>query len=146
SGELVEDGTYEGEVERLFEDSRTHETLREFFLEWMKLEDLPALHENNSAPIFQSFAGEDLPSAGLRDAMMEEVVDLLDYYTWQQPGGIEQVFTTNYSFARTAELARIYGIEPWDGESEPPMLDGSRPGLLTRAAFLSTGTANTRPV
>lgn len=146
SGELVEEGTYEGEVERLFDDSRTHQTVREFFIEWMKLEDLPALDANNSAPIFRSFAGEDLPSADLRDAMMEEVVDLLDYYTWRQPGGIEQIFTTNYSFARSAELARIYGIEPWDGESEPPVLDGSRPGLLTRAAFLSTGTANTRPV
>lgn len=146
SGELLEEGTYEAEVERLWGDSRTRETMREFFLEWMKVEDLPELDDNNGAAIFQSFAGESLPSPELRQAMMDEVVDLLDYFTWEQPGGIEQIFTTDYSFARTDELASLYGIAPWDGESEPPSVGAERPGLLTRAAFLSTGTANTRPI
>lgn len=146
SGELLEAGTYEAEVERLFGDPRTRATLREFFREWMKVEDLPALDGNNSAPIFQSFAGENLPSSELRQAMMDEVVDLLDYFTWQQPGGLEQIFMTEYAFPRTEELAEIYGVAPWDGESEPPQVGPDRPGLLTRAAFLSTGTANTRPI
>lgn len=146
SGALLDDSTYEGEVDRLWDDSRTRQTMRDFFREWMKVEDLPELDANNRAAIFQSFAGEDLPSAELRGAMMDEVVDLLDYFTWEQPGGIEQIFTTEYSFAKTDELSALYGIERWDGESEPPSVGTDRPGLLTRAAFLSTGTANTRPV
>ena len=146
SGELLEEGTYEAEVERLWGDARTRETMREFFLEWMKVEDLPELDDNNGAAIFQSFADENLPSSELREAMMDEVVDLLDYFTWEQPGGLEQIFTTDYSFARTEELATLYGIAPWDGESEPPSVGAERPGLLTRAAFLTTGTANTRPI
>ncbi len=146
SGALLEDVTYKAEVERLWGDVRTRATLREFFREWMKVEELPELDANNGAIVFQNFAGEDLPSAELRQAMMDEVVDLIDYYTWEQPGGIEQVFTTNHAFARSDELAALYGIPAWDGESAPPTFASERPGVLTRALFLSTGTANTRPV
>jgi hypothetical protein len=37
-------------------------------------------------------------------------------------------------------------VQKWDGTSAPAALPAERAGLLTRAAFLSTGTANTRPV
>src|SRR6185503_306872 len=51
------------------------------------------------------------------------------------------------SFARDARLAQIYGVKAWDGVAAPPAFPaGQRPGLLTRALFLSTGTANTRPI
>ncbi|HET9930779.1 MAG TPA: DUF1588 domain-containing protein, partial [Polyangiaceae bacterium] len=51
------------------------------------------------------------------------------------------------SFAKDARLAKIYGVGAWDGSSAPPALpSGQRPGLLTRALFLTTGTANTRPI
>jgi len=146
SGELLNDATYEAEVERLWADDRTRTTLHGFFREWMKLEDIPELDRNNAATVYQSFAGEDLPSATLRQEMADEVVDLIDYFTWTQPGGIEQLLLTPHSFARTPELAALYGITAWDGEGEPPSLGDERPGFLTRAAFLATGTANTRPI
>lgn len=146
SGALLEESTYLTEVERLWDDDRTRLTLREFFLEWMKLEEVPSLDQNNGAAVFQSFAGDDLPSPTLRDAMIDEVLDLFDYYTWNQPGGIEQLFLTPHSFARSAELASFYGVQAWNGEGEPPIIQGERPGVLTRAAFLATGTASTRPV
>lgn len=146
SGELLDQEVYEGQVERLWSDRRTHATLSQFFLEWMKLEELPELDRNNHAVVFQNFAGENLPSKELRQAMIDEAVDMLDYYTWDAPGGLQQIFLSPYSFAKSQELADIYGIEPWDGSSTPPQIPGDRPGLLTRAAFLSTGTANTRPI
>lgn len=146
TGELLDSGTYEAEVERLWDDERTHATLRNFFEEWMKLDDVPSMSRNNFSNIFQNFAGEDLPSDELTDAMKDEVVEMLDYFTWQQPGGLEQIFTTNYSFTTNDELAGLYGLSAWDGESEPPSFDEGRPGILTRAAFLATGTANTRPI
>lgn len=146
SGEILEDSTYLAEVERMWADDRTRSTLQSFFLEWMKLEEVADLDQNNDAPIFRAFAGDDLPSADLRAAMIDEVLDLFDYFTWEQPGGIEQIFTTRYSFARSDELASLYDVPAWDGEGEPPTIEQERPGLLTRGAFLSTGTANTRPV
>lgn len=147
TGALLELEEYQRQLQRLFEDPRTRETVRSFARDWLKLDDLEDLTKNLDAPIFQGFAGENLPSEGLREAMIEEVVDLVDYFTWVDPQGIETILTTDLSFARSPELAAIYGVEPWDGASPPPSFPaGERPGVLTRAAFLATGTAMTRPI
>lgn len=145
SGQLLVDDVYEGEVERLWADARTRDTVTRFFREWLELEALPELHLNVLDGVFSSFAREDLPTENLRPAMIDEVLALLDHYTWDVPSGLGQVFLTPYSFAKSEELAKLYGIEPWDGSSNLPELEG-RPGILTRAAFLATGTANTRPI
>lgn len=145
TGELLVDEVYAGEVERLWADVRTYDTVTGFFREWLKLEALPELHRNNLDAVFSSFAFENLPSEDLRAAMIDEVLELLNHHTWDVPSGLGQIFLTPYSFTKSGELAKIYGIEAWDGSSEPPELEG-RPGILTRAAFLATGTANTRPI
>lgn len=145
-GSLLTEAGYLAEVDRMWADPRTKRTLHEFFSEWMKLEKLADLTQNQQAALYQNFAGDALPSDDLRAAMIDEVVALLDYFTWEQPGGIEQIFMTNAAFAKSEELAELYGIAPWDGESEPPTFAEPRPGVLTRAALLATGTANTRPI
>jgi hypothetical protein len=72
---------------------------------------------------------------------------MLDYYTWTSPAGMAALLSSDLSFARDARLAKLYGASAWSGTGAPPMLPaGQRPGLLTRALFLSTGTANTRPI
>jgi hypothetical protein len=72
---------------------------------------------------------------------------MVAHYTWDEPAGIAALLTSERSFARTTDLAEIYGVAPWDGAGEPPLLPpGERPGLLTRAAFLATGSASTRPI
>ena len=146
SGDLLDEDTYQAQVERLWSDERTYETVSQFYLEWLKLEDVPELDRNNDTAVFQNFAGDELPSDELRQAMIDEAVDMLNYYTWQQPAGLEQVVLSSRSFARSSELASLYGVEPWDGVGEPPLIEHERPGLLTRAAFLSTGSPNTRPI
>jgi predicted nucleic acid-binding Zn ribbon protein len=75
------------------------------------------------------------------------VLGLFGYYTWQKPSGLASLFQSESSFGRSAELASLYGVAAWDGVSEPPVfVAGQRPGLLTRALFLSTGSPNTRPI
>jgi len=113
----------------------------------MKVEDLPALDAKNADPTFKIFAGADLPDGKLRQAMIDDVVGMLDYYTWTSPAGLPALLTSDLSFARDARLAKLYGVAAWSGTGAPPMLPaGQRPGLLTRALFVSTGTANTRPI
>lgn len=146
SGELLDPNTYRAEVNRLFEDSRTAAVVTDFYDEWLKLDDLSELDRNNDSALFQAFAGENLPSGELREAMRDEVFGMLRHYTFTQPGGVEQLLTSPYSFATSSELAELYGAEAWDGLGTPPSLGNQRPGLLTRAAFLATGTANTRPI
>src|SRR5262249_54971294 len=143
-GTLLGADTYGKQVARLVADPRAKATLDEFFVDWMKVEDLPALDAKDADPVFKAFAGADLPGGGLRQAMIDAVVGLLDYYTWTSPAGVGALFASELSFAKDARLAQIYGAPAWDGVSAPPSLPaGQRPGLLTRALFLSTGTANT---
>jgi hypothetical protein len=146
-GSLLEAQQYRAQVERLLADPRARSGLAEFFADWAKVEELPALDAKNADPVFAAFAGPSLPSSELRQAMIDDVVGLLDYYTWQKPSDVSALFQSEHSFARSGELAALYGVAPWDGTSEPPSFpSGQRPGLLTRALFLSTGSPNTRPI
>jgi hypothetical protein len=146
-GSLRDATTYNAQVARLLTDPRARPALDEFFADWMKVEDLPALDAKNADATFKTFAGADLPDAKLRQAMIDDVVGMLDYYTWTTPAGISSLFTSDLSFARDARLAKLYGVAAWSGTGAPPALTaGQRPGLLTRALFLSTGSANTRPI
>ncbi len=144
---LLEPAIYRAQVERLLGDERARAALDEFFADFAKVEDLPALDAKSSDPVFKAFAGDALPSSGLRQAMIDDVMELFGYYTWQEPSGIAALFQTELSFAKSPELAALYGVAPWDGKSAPPRFPaGERPGLLTRALFLSTGSPNTRPI
>ncbi len=146
-GSLRDATTYNAQVARLLADPRARPALDEFFADWMKVEDLPALDAKNADATFKTFAGGDLPDAKLRQAMIDDVVGMLDYYTWTTPAGISALLTSDLSFARDARLAKLYGVAAWNGTGAPPAMPaGQRPGLLTRALFLSTGTANTRPI
>jgi hypothetical protein len=146
-GSLLDAQVYRAEVTRLLTDARAEAALREFFADFAKVEELPALDAKNDDPVFKAFAGSQLPSAQLRQDMIDDVLGLLGYYTWQQPSGLSALFQSELSFARSPELARLYGVPAWDGVSLPPALPaGQRPGLLTRALFLATGSPNTRPI
>jgi len=146
-GSLLKPDTYSAQVARLVKDARSRAALREFFEDWMKVEDLAALDAKNSDAVFKAFAGADLPANTLRGAMIDDVVGMLDYYTWQQPSALGTLLQSEKSFAKDAALAKIYGVARWDGQSEPPNLpSGQRPGLFTRALFLASGSANTRPI
>jgi hypothetical protein len=54
---------------------------------------------------------------------------------------------TDLSVTASPHLAALYGVEPWDGVSDPPrMPEGERAGILTRVALLISGTHETDPV
>ena len=146
-GSLRTAAVYDAQVTRLLADARARPALDEFFADWMKVEDLPAMDAKNADATFKTFAGGDLPDAKLRQAMIDDVVGMLGYYTWTTPSPVAAVLTSELSFARDARLAKLYGVAAWNGTGAPPALPaGQRPGLLTRGLFLSTGSANTRPI
>ncbi len=146
-GSLLEAETYEAQVLRLIEDPRAPQALDEFYEDWMKVEDLAVLDAKANDPLYQAFAGADMPGPDLRRNMIEDVVGLLDYLRGASPPRSASSSPRRRASRRSQDLATIYGVDPWDGVSEPPALpEGQRPGLLTRALFLSTGSANTRPI
>lgn len=146
-GRLSSAEGYEAQVDRLMADSRGRNASREFFMDFLKVEDLPALDKSMDRKDFRAFAGDLEPNGALRQDMVQEPVDFFQHYTWTVDGTVQDLLSSDLSFARTSALARIYGVEAWSGQGQPPSIaSGERPGFLTRAAFLSTGITTTRPV
>lgn len=145
-GDLLKDDGYAREVERLMADPRAEPVFDLFHREWFwPLTDLPPLDARVGDPVFDAFSGANRPTAGLRERMVKEVLDAARWVVGHQ-GGVADLINDKHNFARDADLAALYGVPAWNGQGEPPLLPADRAGLLTRAAFLATGTANTRPI
>lgn len=147
SGEILSEDGYRAQVDRVFSDPRTKAALSTYFLEWLENTDLDELDSRVGMPVFDAFRGTFTPGPELRERMLAEVVDSALYYGYDTPGTLADVYQNDKSFAKTDDLASLYGVPVWDGSGEPPtMSDPARTGLLTRAAMLATGSANTRPI
>jgi hypothetical protein len=146
SGKLLTDDGYLSEVDRLVSDPRATTTMRAFFEQWLwPLLELPPLDSRVADPVYRAFAGTNLPGPALRNHMIADVLDAAVWVT-SHDGTLTDLFMNRLSFARDPDLASIYGVPIWNGTGDPPTLPASRVGLLTRAAFLSTGTVNSRPI
>ena len=144
-GSILTDSGYAAQVDRMLADARVKTTMDDFFRDWIKSDELPELDLRNGDALFKSFAGENLPSKNLRSAMIADVVDTIDWITWRKKGGIQALFTTEDAVNSDPELAKIYGVGPWNGQGSPPTFT-ARPGIFTHAMFLTSGSANTRPI
>lgn len=145
-GSLTEPAVYEAEVERVFADPRTEQTLEHFFSEWLEVEKLAPMNELVGDPRFDAFRGDFLPSAQLTADMERDALDLIRWHV-AHDGTLDDVWTSDLNVATSAELASIYGSGVWDGVSEPePLDDGVHAGLLTRPAFTASGLTSTRPI
>ncbi len=147
AGELSSDDGYRAAVERMLRDARSQRTMQTFVREWFALDELRPLDSLVGDPVFDAFVADAVPSPDLRDDMIEELSESLRYHTFEQADDLSAWLTSQLSFARSAELAAIYNVPVWNGQGTPPPFpNGERAGLLTRAALLATGSANTRPI
>jgi hypothetical protein len=145
SGELSTDAGYKAEVERAYADPRTEQALAKFFAEWLGNSTLDPLDARVGTPIYDAIRGDFTPGPDTRQHYLDEVVDAARYYAFEKPASFDTYFLSTKSFARTADVAQIYGVSVWDGASEPPDAPG-RAGLLTRPAFVATGSIDSRPI
>jgi hypothetical protein len=160
-GSLLEANVYAEEVDRLFADPRARATLDLFFTDYFQAEarggprgtgglnyhNLGALAVNPSAEA-KTFAGTDLPIVGpnLFPDMLADALGLADYYSWTVPGTMHDLLASALSFAETKDVAQLYGLRVWDGKSTPPSFPpNERPGVFTRALFVSAGL-DTSPI
>jgi len=146
-GELSTEAGYTSALDRVLSDARAGLGLETFAREWLGLDDLRALDSLNGTPVFDAFASDDKPSATLKEEMIQDVTDSIAYHAMKEDGSLAEWLESNYSFAKSSALAAIYNTPVWDGKTQPPAFpQGERSGLVTRAALLSTGSANTRPI
>jgi hypothetical protein len=158
-GSILQASVYQKEVDRLFADPRARTTLHGFLVDYFQAQGRGGQHGTGglnyhnladpnalSSKIYQGFSGSDLPTPTLDPDMIDDALAFVDYYTWTAPGTIHDLLTSPSSFAKGADVAKIYGLPPWDGTSTPPAFpDGQRPGLYTRALFVSAGL-DTSPI
>jgi hypothetical protein len=156
-GSLLKDDVYKKEAQRLLSDPRARAALDRFFADYLQTNSVggalgkgglnyrnPYAYVGN--PVYNALAGSDLPGPSLGKDMVDDAAGMLDYYVWTQPGTVHDLLTSELSFTKSAALAKIYGVAPWDGASAPPALPaGQRPGLFTRALFLAGGV-DTNPI
>ncbi len=146
-GSLLEPDAYAAELERLFNDERSHETVRRFWNEWLKLEKFTGFE--TARPAFIALAeGTRLTEAGhdYYGDMVQEVYDLTDFIAFEEKGSLSDLLLTRASVTRSADLADLYGVEPYGGLGVPPLLpEGERAGLLQRAALLVSNLEQTNP-
>ncbi len=143
---LTEEG-YQAQLDRVFEDPRTQRTVDRFYDEWLQLGWLTVWPQD---PAFATLAADTTigdPQADHLVSAVEEIHALTRYYTFETDGTLADLFLSDRNFTTSPHLAALYGVEPWDGQSEPPGLPpDERAGLLTRMALLLTGSHETHPI
>jgi Protein of unknown function (DUF1592)/Protein of unknown function (DUF1588)/Protein of unknown function (DUF1595)/Protein of unknown function (DUF1585) len=146
NGQLLTPATYAAQVTRLASDARTDTTVREFFSQWFRLQELEALDSRLGDPVFDAFRGTFTPTKDTKQNVINEIGDLTAFLV-KNGGNLQSVLTDKRSFARTNDVAALYGMPVWSGSGAPPnFTDPARSGLLSRVAFVATGSANTRPI
>ena len=138
-------------IDQLFilEQSRIKNMWRGFNRQWLKIDSKPGFTSTPQILTLATQNGISAPTTALRTDMVDELLTLVDYYTWDQPqGGFDEVLTSDVSFAKTADLAKIYGVAPWVQGQALVRFPASekRSGLLTRAGSVYTGTFRTNPI
>jgi hypothetical protein len=146
-GSLASDAGFTAQLQRVFDDPRTRETLWSFYDEWFRFEKFTGFE--TTRPALQALAaGESLGEPGhehYRD-MVQEVRDLTELFTFKRNGTLAELLTTDVSVTESADVARLYGVLPWSGSGDYPKLPaGERAGLLQRAALLVSNLEQTNP-
>lgn len=149
--DITTDGELAAVVDTILADPRAQHGVKEFFREWLVLDKTPTPGTSGNASAGTTLikaAGLDSITGAYRDEMVEEVLDLAAYYSLTTNGSFADIFTSPYSFAKGPALAKVYGVDVWDGTpthlvSFPP---GQRSGLLSRAAMVAANTEYTRPI
>jgi len=146
-GSLATDAGFAGQLQRVFADGRTRETLWQFWNEWMRFEKFTGFE--TTRPAFKALAaGESIGEAGHDHYadMVQEVRSLTELFTFERSATVADLLNTDVSVTKSSDLARLYGVQPWSGSGEYPKLPfGTRAGLMQRAALLVSNLEQTNP-
>lgn len=131
AGELTTPSGLRAQAERLVADPLARRGVRNFFAEYLELDEL--LHLAKDPTIFEHFSSE------LGASAREETLRLLEHVVFDDPSDYRDVMTSRHTFL-DRRLATLYGV-PAPLESGfarvplPP--DANRVGLIGHASFLA---------
>jgi mono/diheme cytochrome c family protein len=119
------------QAERMLADPRARAKLREFFLQWLKVDQAPDLAKDaNRFPGFDDAAASDLR------ASLELT---LDQIAWSERSDFRDLLLSDKVFLN-GRLARFYGVPmPAEASFQPVSLEpGERAGVLTHPYLLAS--------
>jgi hypothetical protein len=121
----------EAQARRMLKDSKTVDTLSEFFVQWLDATTLP--DAKKSPQLYQNFTPQ------LIQSMLNETRAFAADLLLEGDGRLQTLLTSPRSFV-DAGLAGLYKAAGVTGNQlQPTMLDGQqRAGILTQATFLAT--------
>ena len=129
------------QAERMLPDLRTHAKLREFFLQWLKVDQVPELSKDpKQFPGFDQSVASDLRTS--LELYLDDVV-------WSEPSDFRQILLAD-SLYLNGRLARFYGagLPPDAPFQKVSLKPGVRAGILTHPYLMATFayTATTSPI
>lgn len=134
------------QVDRLLKDPRARGTFDEFYADYLKLDDLPFIDKTDEFK-YRAFAGGDIPGPETRKHVIDDVLAMTRYLTWDGSAKFDDLLLDEHVYATTDDVAKLYKVNKWSGRGEPPKFAaGTRPGVLTRVALLASGMVVTRPI
>ena len=145
-GSLATDAGFNTQLDRVFADPRTRDTIWQFWNEWMRFESFTGFCADR--PAFMALAaGENVGVAGHDHwgDMVREIHDLTDLYTWTRSGTLADLLTSDLSVTKSADLAHLYGVPAWSGSGDYPALHRRQPRAASCSARRCSPTAWSRP-
>ena len=141
AGKLAGRDEVTGQAERMVADLRTRSKVREFLLQWLKVDQVPDLAKDSKQyPDFDGAVVSDLRTS--LDLLLEDIV-------WGASSDFRQLLLTNDLYLN-GRLARIYGADlPADAPfQQVSFAPGERAGVLTHPYLLATFayTATSSPI
>jgi hypothetical protein len=143
STSLLNEAGYAAQVKRLVNDARADASMKVFFRQWFRLDELvkSPLDGAVGTAKFDAFAGSFQPNQQTTQNAINEVLDMVGFIA--RDGTLQQIFTNKQSFARTDDIATLYKTPKWDGSSTPPnFTEPERVGLFGRIAFVANGSTD----
>lgn len=145
--------TLDAQLTRLMQTPRAKAQFEHFFRQWLRVDRVSGINPSAASALTLAYPDDSAPSLPadtdldqLRADAFDELVELMSWYA--QRGSLKDALLSDVSFARSPTLARVYGVQPWDG-SEAHLVhfpEGQRAGLFTRAGYMLSGYPETNPV
>ncbi|HTB73722.1 MAG TPA: DUF1592 domain-containing protein [Polyangiaceae bacterium] len=128
-GQFHQLADYRREATRLLATPGARDAMRAFLHEWMATDRLVSLTKD--ATFYPSF------SPAMAASMHAELDAFFDDILWSGSGSLQELFTSNRSFADPT-LATLYGVKAVGSGLQPVTLDPVlRRGILSRAGYLA---------
>ncbi|MGE3684222.1 MAG: DUF1592 domain-containing protein [Bdellovibrionales bacterium] len=129
AGELRSPTVLRSEIERVMEDQKARRAIRTFSEQWL------SLYQVKDFSYSSDFLSGQVANAALRLAMINEILDFIEYIVFDQKGSYSDLLTSSLARVENVDLAKIYNVTASPNWQKLP----NRTGLLTRAGLLATG-------